>query len=267
MKNLSRSLRSLFWCAFSLWTAACVTLPGSHKSAFIMISEREERDMGNKAYSEILQKERLSTNERWKEILFRVGQRIAAQAPVNYHWEYSLIQSKEMNAFCLPGGKVAFYTGIIPVLQNEASMALVMGHEVAHAVQRHGAQRMSQGMAIQGGLAVGSLLFGGKDHPTGNMVLAALGLGATVGVILPFSRSHESEADEIGLKYAAAAGYDPDEGYRFWQRFARETKGGVPPFLSTHPSEKSRMEHLKALAVSLQPVYESSPKYGLGETL
>ncbi len=247
---------------------SCVSLPGSDKSAFIMISESEEKSMGRKAYAEILSKEKLSNNLRWQEILQRVGKRIAAQTPVKYQWEYSLVQSKEMNAFCLPGGKVAFYTGIIPVLQNEAAMALVMGHEVAHAVQRHGAQRMSQGLLLQGGLALGSVALGGEGNTSGNLVMAALGLGAQVGVMLPFSRSHETEADSIGLKYAAGAGYDPEEGFRFWERFARETKGGkMPNFLSTHPSEKSRIDNLRKLAVSVRALYENSPKYGLGETL
>jgi predicted Zn-dependent protease len=262
-------LMRFFYYLFPLFVlASCVSLPGSNKTAFIVISEAEERKMGNKAYSQILAKERISNNKRWSEILQRVGKRIAAQTPVKYNWEYSLIESKEMNAFCLPGGKVAFYTGIVPILKNEAAMALVMGHEVAHAVQRHGAQRMSQGLLLQGGLVLTSAAIGGKSKGSSTMILAALGLGAQVGVLLPFSRSHETEADSIGLKYAAAAGYDPEEGYRFWERFSRETRGGkMPNFLSTHPSENSRINNLKKLSLSVKELYESSAKYGLGETL
>ncbi len=252
-----------------LFFSACVTVPGSNKSAVILVSESEEKKMGTRAYAEILAKERISRDSRLNAILQRVGQRVAAQAPVKYDWQFTLIDSKDMNAFCLPGGKVAFYTGIVPSLQNEAGMAIVMGHEIAHAVARHGAQRMSQAMMMQGGLILTSAALGlGKKGESGNIIMAALGLGAQVGVMLPFSRNHESEADTIGLEYAAGAGYDPEEGFRFWERFSKATGGGgTPGFLSTHPSPSSRIKELQKMAAKVQDIYQGSPKYGLGETL
>jgi predicted Zn-dependent protease len=246
--------------------SSCVSLPGSDKKAFVLISPSQEAAMGLQAFNEIKAKEKISTNKRLNEILQRVGKRIAAVAPVkDFNWEFLLIESREMNAFCLPGGKVAFYTGILPAIENEAAMAIVMGHEVAHAVLRHGAQRVSQQMALQGGIAVldATVL---QSRENRGLVLAGLGLGAQVGVILPFSRGHESEADDFGIRYAAQAGYDPSEGPRFWSRFAKATGGsGAPNFLSTHPTSASRIEHLEKLQQQAAAVYETSPRYGLGE--
>ena len=248
--------------------AACMTIPGTDHHAFNVIPRGQEIGMGDQAYRELLQKEKISHDVKMNTILKRVGARISTVAPVkDFKWEFTLIESKEMNAFCLPGGKVAFYTGILPSLQNEAAMAIVMGHEVAHAVARHGAQRMSQGLAAQG---LGAILSAGlpESGPTRDIALGAFGLGAQYGVLLPFSRSHESEADELGIHYAAQAGYDPAEGPRFWERFSKATSaGGKPPtFLSTHPSDESRIQKLR----SLQPVtlaeYAKSGHYGLGES-
>lgn len=268
MKLTSELTRPLivFFCLLAF--SACVSLPGSNKKTLMLISRSQEKQMGEDAFREIKQKERISRNKRWNEILQRVGKRIAAQAPVSdFDWEFVLIESKEMNAFCLPGGKVAFYEGIFPILENEAAMAVVMGHEVAHAVMRHGAQRISQSLATQAGLVLLDQSVLQKSENRG-LILAGLGLGAQLGVILPFSRAHESESDEIGLKYAAAAGYDPAEGARFWERFSKVTAGGAPPtFLSTHPSSSSRIQHLLKLQQELQSLYEASPRYGLGETL
>lgn len=252
----------------SLSLGACVSLPGTDKKAVILTSRADEAKMGEEAYRQILAKEKRSTNPKWNAILQRVGKRIAQQAPVSdFKWEFVLIESPEMNAFCLPGGKVAFYTGILPVLQNEASMALVMGHEVAHAVLRHGGQRMTQQMAVELGLsAVDATLLNSSKYR--NQILGAMGAGATVGMILPFSRGNESEADVFGLKYSAAAGYDPAEAPKFWTRFSQAVKGGKPPeFLSTHPADAKRIQELEKLQAEAQAIYAKSPKYGLGESL
>lgn len=265
MANTSRILG----CSLLLSTTlACVSVPGTDDRAFIVIPQSQEKQMGEEAYKEIKQKEKISTNKRWTAMLQRVGKRIAKASPVDdFDWEFTLIESEQMNAFCLPGGKVAFYTGILPVLENEAGMAIVMGHEVAHAVARHGAQRMSQSIATQLPLVGAAVLM--KDSQYKGPLLAALGLGAQVGIMLPFSRSHETQADDMGLDYAAKAGYDPAEGARFWQRFSKATgKGGKPPtFLSTHPSDSSRIENLKRLQERAEKLYKKSPKYGLGETI
>ena len=251
-----------------LCLSSCVSLPGTDKKAFIIVPEATEISMGLQAFNEIKEKEKISTDKRLNAILQRVGSRISAVAPKNYKWEFVLIDSKEMNAFCLPGGKVAFYTGILPVLENEAAMAVVMGHEIAHAVLRHGAQRMSQQIAAQG-ILIGADQTVLKNNEHRALWLGALGLGTQVGVMLPFSRSHETESDVEGLRYAAAAGYDPTEAARFWTRFAKATQsgGGTPTFLSTHPSSASRIENLKRLEVESGQLYEKSPKYGLGEKL
>jgi len=254
--------------ALLVLVSSCVSLPGTDKKAYIIVPESQEVAMGLEAFKEIKEKEKISKDARLNAILQRVGKRIAAVSPVNYKWEFVLIESKEMNAFCLPGGKVAFYTGILPVLQNEAAMAIVMGHEIGHAVMRHAGQRMSQALTAQG-LMLGVGLSMEPGSKTRDLVLAGMGIGAQVGVMLPFSRAHETESDSVGLRYAADAGYDPSEGARFWSRFAQATQsGGNPPtFLSTHPSSSSRIENLKRLQKEVQSTYEKSPKYGLGETL
>jgi len=246
----------------------CVTTPETGRKAFIITSEAEENQLGLQAYKEVLSKEPLSSNARWNEILQRVGTRIAGAAnKPEYKWEFRLIESKEKNAFCLPGGKVAVYTGILSVMKNEAGMAAVIGHEVAHATARHGGQRITMAFGTQLGLAALSAALGSGENSTSKQLLmGALGLGAQVGAVLPFSRANESEADEIGLIYAARAGYDPREASVFWGRFASEG-GKVPTFLSTHPSSASRQAALQSQASKVMPYYDRSPKYGLGETL
>ena len=255
--------------AFLFLAVGCVTMPETGKRVLILTSESEENQMGVQAYQEVLRKERTSKDARLNTILQRVGDRIkkVANRP-DYQWQFTLIDSKEQNAFCLPGGKVAFYTGILPIAQNEAGIATVMGHEVAHATQRHGGQRITQSMGTQVGLAALTGILGGRDSSEKRLLLGALGMGATVGVILPFSRDNESEADEVGLKYMAAAGYDPREAVAFWDRFAKATGvKGPPAFLSTHPSSKGRMEALQRDLPKVEGAYVSSPKYGAGEKL
>jgi len=256
---------SVVWVGLLTSLFACVSIPGTDHKGLVLLPRSEELKMGEDAYREMLGKEKLSTHAKANAILARVGQRISAQAAVaDFEWEFKLIESKEMNAFCLPGGKVAFYTGILPALENEGAMAMVMGHEAAHAVARHGAQRVSQGLLLQFGLAaVDAAVL--KDARYHDLILGALGMGAQVS-LLPFSRAHESEADAMGLRYAAAAGYDPEEAVRFWQRFGRATGGAkTPVFLSTHPSNESRIQMLQGMQAEAQSLYARSPKYGLGD--
>jgi len=224
--------------------------------------------LGEQAYQQVLAKNQLSKRKDWNEILQRVGKRISQVAnKPNFNWEFKLIESPEKNAFCLPGGKVAVYTGIMPILKNEAGMAAVLGHEVAHATLRHGGQRLTANLGTQLGVLVLGQILTGKDNSNRQLILAALGIGAQVGVILPFSRSNEEEADEIGLRYMSLAGYDPHEAPLLWERFGASEKGGPPAFLSTHPSSKSRQEDLEKQLSSVLPAYEKSPRYGLGATL
>jgi metalloendopeptidase OMA1, mitochondrial len=252
-------------CLFSL--LGCVTAPESDKQAIILTSENDEAELGRRAYAEVLSKERVSTNGRWNQILQRLGGRVstAARKP-DFKWEFKLIESKEKNAFCLPGGKVAFYTGIFSTAVNEAGLAAVMGHEAAHATARHAGQRITLAFGTQLALEGLNTLFGGGSSHQKGMLMAALGLGAQVGVALPFSRGNESEADQMGLLYMARAGYDPREAVEFWRRFSGEG-GSLPKFLSTHPPSEERMKALAEQVPKAMGEYGRSAQYGAGETL
>ncbi len=255
----------LFLIFLSFLLISCVTNPETGRKAFLLISEGEEMALGNQAYQQVLSKSKLSHRKDWNEVLQRVGKRIsqAANRP-QFRWQFSLIDSPEKNAFCLPGGKVAVYTGILPILKNEAGMAAVIGHEVAHATLRHGGQRLSAQLGTQLGVLVLGQVLTGKESTQKQIILAALGLGVQVGVILPFSRANETEADEIGLRYMAKAGYDPNEAPLLWERFGAAEKGGPPAFLSTHPASSSRQAFLKEQIPGVLPFYEKSQKFGKG---
>src|SRR5213592_1724574 len=194
--------------------------------------------MGLDAYRQVLKKAKLSTDPVAIEQVRRVGRRIAeATGRTDYQWEFNLIEDKQANAFCLPGGKVAVYTGILPITRDDAGLAAVLGHEVSHAIARHGGERLSQQLAVQGGLLAVQGALARRDGPTVQLVAAALGAGATVGVLLPWSRLQESEADHLGLIFMAKAGYHPSAARDLWVRMAQAERGqGRPPeFLSTHP--------------------------------
>lgn len=259
--------RLFLFLAMVFGLTRCTTLPETGEKKLLLTTPAQEAQMGDQAYRQILAKEHPSTDPRWNALVQRVGKRIAAVArQPNFRWEFRVIDSKEPNAFCLPGGKVAFYTGIFPVAKNEAAVAAIMGHEVAHATLRHGGQRMSRQMETQIGVNIlGSLLGAGGGGVGNQMMMAAIGVGANVGVILPFSRANESEADDVGLTYMARAGYDPREAPRLWQRMAQLGGGRTPAFLSTHPSSTGRQQALANALPRVLPVYEKSAKIGLGE--
>lgn len=250
----------------SLAFARCVTT-ATGKKAFILIPESQEIELGNEAFQQIMAQERRSSNRGQTEMLRRVGRQVASVSErPDYQWQFELIASKQVNAFAVPGGKVAFYEGIMPYCQNEAGVACVMGHEVGHAVARHGAQRMSQQLAAQGALSMVDLSLS-RNSASRNVIMGALGVGATVGVLLPYSREHEYEADQLGLNYMAKAGYDPDEAIAFWERFAELTKGGAhpPEFLSTHPLSENRIARMKQHLPAARALYQSAPqKFGAG---
>jgi len=225
---------------------ACQTVQQTGRSQFIVVSESQELKLGDDAYKETLSKERLSTRKDWQAQLRRVGQRIAAAAEKpDYKWEFSVLQGKEVNAFALPGGKVAFWEGIMPIAQDDNGIAVIMGHEVAHALARHGAERMSQALGAE---ALGQVLAVGVGKVSPAMqadVLKAYGLGATIGVLLPWGRTQESEADRIGLTLMAKAGYDPTGAIAFWERMSKLPGDKPPEFLSTHPSDATRINQIK----------------------
>lgn len=199
-----------------------------------------------------------ATADKNAEMVKRVGQRLTTAITEYYKreglssvmkgftWEYSLVDSKEANAWCMPGGKIVVYTGLLPITQNETALAVVMGHEIAHALARHGNERMSQSTLQQlGGVAL-SVAIASNSPAAQDLMMNAYGIGTTLGGTLPFSRKHELEADRLGVNYAALAGYDPREAIPLWERMAKAAEGKTPPeFLSTHPAEATRIEKLK----------------------
>ena len=247
---------------------SCVKTPISNKSAFILIPINQEVALGKQAFKQILKNEKYSNNKIVSDLVKTIGFRIAKiSAMPNLDWEFKLIESKEQNAFALPGGKVAVYTGLIPIAMNEAGLATVMSHEIAHVIARHGAQRMTQQLILSAGLLATSISLNNSRQK--KMIMAALGVGIAYGFTLPFSRSNEAEADQIGLRYMAKAGYDPNEATRFWKRFS-DVKGGekVPDFLSTHPADRRRIALIKKYLTRAKIDYSSlKVKYGLGKTL
>jgi predicted Zn-dependent protease len=250
--------------------SGCQTVPGTGRRQLLTISEAEENRMGLTAYKDVLEKEPLTENTRYKELVERVGQRIAAVANrPDFDWEFSVIESDTQNAFCLPGGKVAVYTGMLPVCQTEAGLAVVMSHEVAHAIARHGGERMSHKMVQNLGQSGLARLTKGQSEGKQQIFLAAYGGLAEYGAILPYSRKHELEADEIGIMLMAEAGYDPSAAPEFWERFAEiKGAGGPMEFMSTHPSDARRSATLREKLPQAMQVYQAAPeKFELGEAI
>lgn len=250
--------------------SSCSTTPVSGNKAFLLTSSETENKQGEEAYREILSKEKEIKGTREAKMVEEIGKRIAAVAnQPDFQWEFKLLQSDEPNAFCLPGGKVAVYSGIFKYAKNEAGLATIMGHEIGHAIARHGGQRMSQQMATNAALAGLAVVGLAKmDQTKKTIAMAALGAGATYGIILPFSRSHETEADEIGLVLMSEAGYDPRESVNFWDRFSQAGGKSPPEFLSTHPNSEKRRDNLKAMLPKVMPLYEKAPKkIGVGQNI
>jgi predicted Zn-dependent protease len=260
-----------------LWTlltaSGCATNPYTQRWQFLILSRSYEQDLGSRAYQEVIQdpKVRISHDAHEIEPVQRVANRIIAAAKQSryaevaqqFQWEISVIEDdKTMNAFALPGGKIAVYTGIFLIAKNEAGLAAILGHEVTHALARHGAERMSQGLVAQF-LLIGidvALAGGGAGTGTREAVMQALGLGAHVGVLLPFSREHESEADYIGLLLAAQAGYDPREAVHVWERMEQAGGAQPPEFLSTHPSHGTRIADMQSwMPQALELYAEATP--------
>jgi predicted Zn-dependent protease len=230
---------------------ACQTTPITGRSQLIMVSPQEEAQMGQQAYAEVLKKSKVSSAPEPRAQVTRVGRRIAdaAERP-DFRWEFAVIEDKQVNAFCLPGGKIAVYTGILPITRDDGGLAAVLGHEVAHATARHGAERLTQSQLVAGGLTIAQIGLGVtmRDPALAQQITALLGAGAAVGVMLPWGRKQESEADQLGLIYMAKAGYDPHASRDLWIRMAEAARGGSrpPEFLSTHPSPETRIRQIEA---------------------
>ncbi len=256
--KLHDALRPIAACAtIGILAAACVTAPITGRKQLILISQDQEIQLGLSAYQEALREAKLSTDPQVNDQVQRVGRKIAqvANRP-DYRWEFNVIDDdKTINAFALPGGKVAVYTGILKATENDAGLAAVLGHEVGHAIARHGAERISEGILAEIGQT--ALLIGmrNRDRATIQSVNAAFGLGVNVGVLLPFGRRQELEADHLGLILMARAGYDPAEAITFWTRMAAQGKKAPPEFLSTHPADERRIAELKRFLPEAQAEY------------
>ncbi len=233
-----------------LLLAYCATTPYTGRSQFMMVSQAEEMQLGLKAAQQVLKQEKVSKDPEINAQVRRIGERIAAvSVRPDFKWEFHVIDKDVANAFCLPGGKVFVYTGILKYAKDDAQLATVMGHEVAHALLRHGAERMSTAMALQGVGAAGVIALGGSGTAGGQVFAQSYGLAADVGVLRPFSRDQEREADQVGLRLMAEAGYEPAKALEFWQNMAKdEDKSKKPPvFLSTHPPTEERIANLRDL--------------------
>lgn len=230
------------------------------RTARVGLSSEQEEMLGVQSYRQILSQVQTIDSGREYELVRDVAMRLAnvvGKEARGYKWDVSLVRGSDINAFCLPGGKIVVYTGILPVAKNEAGLATVMGHEMAHATARHGSERLLRQRATQTLLTGVQFSMGDMSYEQQRAVMAALGAGAQVGFILPFSRDHESEADAIGLIYMARAGYDPREAVAFWERMTEASRGNQPPeFMSTHPSHGTRIERLKAAIPKALEEYE-----------
>ncbi len=217
------------------------------RSARLGLSSEQEQVLGLQSYQQVLSESDTVQSGPEFELVRGVAARLARATGKDFDWQVSVVRSPQVNAFCLPGGKIVVYTGILPVAQNPAGLATVMGHEMAHATLRHGSERMFKQKATQTFMTGVQFSIGDMDYEQRRMVMGAIGAGAQYGILLPFGRDHESEADQIGLGYMARAGYDPTEAVAFWERMGEAGGQQQPEFMSTHPSHGTRIARLKEL--------------------
>ena len=265
-KIIKRMVPTLTLFLVLLSVTGCATNPYTNRSQFLLIPESQEVRMGNRAYAQALNDPKIVISENPAEIepVQRVAERIIAAAKQSkyakraesFQWEVTVIKADGIkNAWAMPGGKIAFYTGIFPEAKDENGLAAIMGHEVVHALARHGAERISQHTAANLGMRIAGAALNMKPL-TQTLAMQALG----IGVLLPFSRGHESEADYIGLLLAADAGYDPREAVLVWKRMAESSKSSPPEFLSTHPAHETRIENLQKWMPEAMARYERAAK-------
>lgn len=253
-------LAAALFIAYQYFSSERFVNPETGRAAHVGISTQQETALGLQSYQQVLSESRVHNFGPEFEMVRTVAGRLAratGKGGEGFQWDVSLVDEQQMNAFCLPGGKIVVYTGILPVTQNDAALATVMGHEMAHAASRHGAQRVLQQNLTQTAMSGVAASLGDMSYDQQRAIMGALGAGAKYGILMPFSRNHESEADEIGLMYMARAGYDPQESIRFWQRMERMSQGGAPPeFMSTHPSHETRIQQLEALMPKAMAEYQ-----------
>lgn len=261
-----RRLYAILMLALTVFLYECATVAGTGRKQLNLVSNSELFPMSFDQYTQVMRESKLSNNTEQSAMIKRVGARIQKSVEKyfadnnlskqldGYKWEYNLIEENTVNAWCMPGGKVAFYTGIMPICKDEAGVAVVMGHEISHAVANHGRERMSQAVLAQFGLATLSGALGQNPTLTNKMILQASGIGTDLG-LKAFSRKNESEADELGLIFMSMAGYHPNEAPKFWERMAANSNGAPPEFLSTHPSHDTRISDLKKLIPKAMTYY------------
>ncbi|MGE5315186.1 MAG: M48 family metallopeptidase [Acidobacteriota bacterium] len=253
----------------SLSVLSCSSVPVTGRKQFNIIPQGQMLSMSFQEYDQFLKENKLSTNPEQVALVKRVGGRIERAVErymaeknlsdqiKDYKWEFNTVESKEVNAWCMPGGKVVVYTGILPVTKDETGLAVVLGHEIAHAIAEHGGERMSQGLVAQfGGMALETALQN-KPEATRNLWMTAYGVGAQFGALLPYSRLQESEADHMGIIFMAMAGYDPSQTIPFWERMSQQAGGQKPPeFMSTHPADETRIANLKKWLPEAEQYYK-----------
>lgn len=269
MKQQPCRLCGIFLLSITL--LACATVPITGRRQINLIPQASLLSTSFQQYDDFMQAHELSENAEQVRMVKQAGNRIQhavelyltnhgmADRLQGYNWEFNLVDSDEMNAWCMPGGKVVVYSGILPITKDEAGLAVVMGHEIAHAIADHGNERMSQMLLAQfGGMALSQALEE-KPEATRDLWMSAYGLGAQVGVLLPYSRLHESEADHLGLIFMAIAGYNPHVAVEFWQRMAGMKEGQAPPeLLSTHPADQTRIRNIRDLLPEAMEYYDPS---------
>ncbi len=252
----------------NIFIQSCNTVPVTGRKQISLMPEQDLISYSTINYTQFIKSSKLSTNRQQTELVKRVGRNISAAVESylkskgkehlldGYQWEYNLVDDPTPNAWCMPGGKIVVYTGILPYTKNEAGLAVVMGHEVAHAVARHGNERMSQQILVEYGAGALSTFISDKPQETQQLYQMAFGLGAQYGLMLPYSRLHESEADKMGLIFMAIAGYDPHEAIAFWERMSKSGGQKPPEILSTHPSDESRIQALKEFIPEAMKYYK-----------
>ena len=268
-KSVHLRIFTLFFTV--LIVSACAQVPITGRSGLHLVPDSELVSMSFQEYRTVLEKSQLSTDARRTDMVRQVGMRIAHAAEAfikeagdqgsiaNYQWEFNLIQDdKTVNAWVMPGGKAAVYTGILPYTRDETGLAVVLGHEVAHALAGHGNERLSQGLLTQLGGTALSVALQSQPQLTQTLFMEAFGVGTNVGFLLPYSRLHESEADRIGLTLMARAGYDPREAIPFWQRMQAQEQSRPPEFLSTHPAPETRIRNIQSYLAEALPYYQKS---------
>lgn len=248
-----RKILPLLTALFFFYGCAITNTPVTQRKQLILISHSQELSLGEKSYNDILKKSKLSTNRHQANRVKNIGQKIAAVINnSSYKWEFSLVQKSEKNAFCLPGGKVVVYTGLLDIVENDSQLATVIAHEIAHAIARHGAERISMNLISQSLHTIGNIVINTKYPQHQRAFSIAYGLGSQYGVLLPYSRMQEFEADEIGIHLMHDAGYDIDEALKFWQNMNSSKNSKHVAFLSTHPSTDDRINNIRKIINSIK---------------